>query len=40
MLVIDHAFGSYEQSPAQAFENAARLMRETSCWAGKLRGAR
>ena len=38
MLVIDMPFGSYEQSPAQAFENAARLMRETGAGAVKLEG--
>jgi len=38
MLVIDMPFGSYEQSPAQAFENAAALMRDTSAAAVKLEG--
>ncbi|MGX9355453.1 3-methyl-2-oxobutanoate hydroxymethyltransferase [Roseobacteraceae bacterium S113] len=38
MLVVDMPFGSYEQSPAQAFENAARLMAETGCAALKLEG--
>jgi len=38
MLVIDMPFGSYEQSPVQAFENAARLMRETGAGAVKLEG--
>ncbi|MBW4708336.1 3-methyl-2-oxobutanoate hydroxymethyltransferase [Roseobacter sp. YSTF-M11] len=38
MMVIDMPFGSYEQGPAQAFENAARLMRETSAGAVKLEG--
>lgn len=38
MMVIDMPFGSYEQSPQQAFENAARLMRETQAGAVKLEG--
>ncbi|MFK7743768.1 MAG: 3-methyl-2-oxobutanoate hydroxymethyltransferase [Roseobacter sp.] len=38
MMVIDMPFGSYEQSPQQAFENAARLMRETGAGAVKLEG--
>ena len=36
MLVVDMPFGSYEESPAQAFRNAARLMRETGAAAVKL----
>jgi 3-methyl-2-oxobutanoate hydroxymethyltransferase len=38
MLVIDMPFGSYEESPRQAFRNAAELMRETGCAAVKLEG--
>ena len=38
MLVIDMPFGAYEESPAQAFRNAARLMRETGAAAVKLEG--
>lgn len=38
MLVIDMPFGSYEESPEQAFRNAAHLMRETGCAAVKLEG--
>lgn len=38
MLVIDMPFGSYEESPAQAFRNAATLMRETGAVAVKLEG--
>ena len=38
MLVIDMPFGSYEESPEQAFRNAARLMRETGAAAVKLEG--
>lgn len=38
MMVIDMPFGSYEESPAQAMQNAARLMRETGAGAVKLEG--
>ncbi|MDQ7081254.1 MAG: 3-methyl-2-oxobutanoate hydroxymethyltransferase [Paracoccaceae bacterium] len=38
LLVIDMPFGSYEESPAQAFRNAARLMAETGADAVKLEG--
>ncbi len=38
MMVIDMPFGSYEESPAEAFRNAARLMRETGADAVKLEG--
>ena len=38
MMVIDMPFGSYEQSPAKAFANAARLMAETGAVAVKLEG--
>ena len=38
MMVIDMPFGSYEESPAQAFRNAARLMSETKAGAVKLEG--
>lgn len=38
MAVIDMPFGSYEESPAQAFRNAARLMTETGAPAVKLEG--
>lgn len=37
-MVIDMPFGSYEESPAQAFRNAARLMAETNAHAVKLEG--
>jgi 3-methyl-2-oxobutanoate hydroxymethyltransferase len=36
MVVVDMPFGSYEASPAQAFENAARILRETGAQAVKL----
>ena len=38
MLVIDMPFGSYEESPAQAFRNASALMRDTGAAAVKLEG--
>ncbi|WP_039018725.1 3-methyl-2-oxobutanoate hydroxymethyltransferase [Halocynthiibacter namhaensis] len=38
MMVIDMPFGSYEESPQQAFRNAARLMGETGAGAVKLEG--
>ncbi|MEP9386520.1 3-methyl-2-oxobutanoate hydroxymethyltransferase [Mesorhizobium sp. KR9-304] len=38
LLVVDMPFGSYEESPAQAFRNAARVMAETGCAAVKLEG--
>jgi len=38
LMVVDMPFGSFEESPAQAFRNAARLMAETGCAAVKLEG--
>ncbi len=38
MMVIDMPFGSYEASKETAFENAAKLMRETGAGAVKLEG--
>lgn len=38
LLVIDMPFGSYEESPEQAFCNAARLVAETGCAAVKIEG--
>lgn len=38
MVVIDMPFGSYEESPQQAFRNAARIMAETGCGGVKLEG--
>ncbi|MEO5620424.1 MAG: 3-methyl-2-oxobutanoate hydroxymethyltransferase [Cypionkella sp.] len=38
MVVVDMPFGSYEESPAQAYRNAARLMAETGAPAVKLEG--
>jgi 3-methyl-2-oxobutanoate hydroxymethyltransferase len=38
LVVVDLPFGSYQESPQQAFRNAARLMAETGCAAVKLEG--
>ncbi len=38
MAVIDMPFGSYEESPEQAYRNAARLMAETGAPSVKLEG--
>ena len=38
IVVIDMPFGSYEASPQQAFENAARVLKETGAAAVKLEG--
>jgi len=38
VVIIDMPFGSYEQSPAQAFESAARLLKATGAAAVKLEG--
>ena len=40
LVVVDMPFGSYEESPAVAFRNAARVMKETGCGAIKLEGGR
>ncbi len=37
-VVVDMPFGSYQQSPPQAFANAARVLAETGCQAVKLEG--
>ncbi len=37
-VVVDMPFGSYEASPQQAFESAARLLKETGAAAVKLEG--
>lgn len=36
LVVVDLPFGSYEESPEQAFESAARVMSETGCGAIKI----
>jgi 3-methyl-2-oxobutanoate hydroxymethyltransferase len=38
LVGVDMPFGSYEGSPAQAFESASRIMKETGCAAVKLEG--
>jgi 3-methyl-2-oxobutanoate hydroxymethyltransferase len=38
LVAVDMPFGSYEASPAQAFDSAARIMKETGCAAVKLEG--
>ena len=38
LIVVDMPFGSYQESPEQAFRNAARMMAETGCGAVKLEG--
>jgi len=38
VVIVDMPFGSYEASPQQAFESAARIMKETGCAAVKLEG--
>ncbi len=37
-VVVDMPFGSYQESPQQAFRNAARILAETGCAAVKLEG--
>jgi len=39
-VVVDMPFGSYQESPQQAFRNAARVMAESGCAAVKLEGGR
>jgi 3-methyl-2-oxobutanoate hydroxymethyltransferase len=40
LVVVDMPFGTYEESAAVAFRNAARVMKETECGAVKLEGGR
>lgn len=40
LVIIDMPFGSYEESPAQAFGNCARALAETGAQAIKLEGGR
>ncbi len=40
LVVIDMPFGSYEESPAQAFRNAAKVIKETQAGAVKLEGGK
>ena len=37
-VIVDMPFGSYQESPAQAFRNCARVMAETGCQGVKLEG--
>lgn len=38
LIVVDLPFGSYEESPEQAFRSAVRVMKETHCGAVKMEG--
>lgn len=38
LCVVDMPFGTYQASPAQAFENSARIMKKTGAGAIKLEG--
>jgi 3-methyl-2-oxobutanoate hydroxymethyltransferase len=38
LIVVDLPFASYQESPEQAFRNAARILAETGCGAVKLEG--
>jgi 3-methyl-2-oxobutanoate hydroxymethyltransferase len=38
LVAVDMPFGSYEESPQQAFASASRVMKETGCAAVKLEG--
>lgn len=38
LVVVDMPFGSYQESPEQAFRSAARIIKETGCAAVKLEG--
>ena len=40
LVVVDMPFGTYEESPSEAFRNAAKIMKETACGAVKLEGGR
>lgn len=40
LVVVDMPFGSYEESKEQAFINAARVLKETSCGAIKVEGGK
>jgi 3-methyl-2-oxobutanoate hydroxymethyltransferase len=37
-VIVDMPFGTYQEDPAQAFRNAARIIRETGCAGVKLEG--
>ena len=38
LVIVDLPFGSYQESPVQAFRNSARVMAETGCAGVKLEG--
>lgn len=38
LVTVDMPFGSYEESPQQAFRSASRVIKETGCGAVKLEG--
>lgn len=38
MVVVDLPFGTYQESPEQAFRSASRVLRKTGCAAVKLEG--
>lgn len=38
LVVVDMPFGTYEESPSQAFRNAAKVIKKTGCGAVKLEG--
>ncbi len=38
VVIVDMPFGSYEESPSQAFASASRLLKETGCAGVKLEG--
>ncbi len=40
LVVVDMPFGTYEESPAQAFRNAAKVIKETECGAIKIEGGK
>lgn len=40
LVVVDMPFGTYEESPGEAFKNAAKIMKETACGAVKLEGGK
>ncbi|MFO1033516.1 MAG: 3-methyl-2-oxobutanoate hydroxymethyltransferase [Hyphomicrobiales bacterium] len=40
LVVVDMPFGTYEESPQQAFRNAAKVVKETECGAIKLEGGK
>jgi len=40
LVVVDMPFGTYEESPSEAFRNAAQVMKATDCGAVKLEGGR